>query len=253
MPLSRLPVNISALGLLYEVGPTLPPLRRAGVPSGNPMDRQAEQLVRCAAQSESVYEVFGRVVVQASEPVRLVKIEQEGHLRIAVLASGETHTLAPRQRRAAYFAVTRADLRPLLFRVPGERHSIRVIPLDPQQPPTELFQRTFSVSAQSSRQGVRLNEAISPLPEYRRSRPTAPGVLQITSGGEVIAIGPDGPTLGGYGIAGMIADADLDAFFMLQTGTQVRFTSVSVDEAHETALQRTAEIAGFCQEIVRVI
>ncbi len=66
-------------------------------------------------------------------------------------------------------------------------------------------------------------------------------------------IGPDGPTIGGYGIAGTIADADLDRFFMLPSGARVDFAEVTLEQALGLKQVSERRIAALCEEFGRVI
>jgi len=62
-------------------------------------------------------------------------------------------------------------------------------------------------------------------------------VIQLPPGGEPIVLMADGPTIGGYLIAGAVISADLGALAQLAPGEAVRFKAVSVIEA-QSALRR---------------
>ena len=65
------------------------------------------------------------------------------------------------------------------------------------------------------------------------SRPTAVGTIQVTPSGMPILLGPDGPTIGGYPQAAVVARVDLDRLGQLPPGAEVRFEAVSLEEARE--------------------
>lgn len=217
------------------------------------MDRGTERLLRVAEPASSVFEVFGQAKLRANCPLWVVKSESNGVVEVLAMQEGETALISPRDKRAALLIVLLAEIRPVKFRFDIDSGPIRVIPLDPADPPSDLWRGPFTISPKGSRQGVRLAETIRPMTEFRRSRPTAPGVIQITPGGEAIIIGPDGPTIGGYGIAGTIADADLDRFFMLPPGARVEFAEVTLDQALELKRAHEHRIAALCEEFGRVV
>lgn len=87
----------------------------------------------------------------------------------------------------------------------------------------------FRVSPQSSRIGVRLQGA-SAHSESPPSRPTCPGLVQWTPGGELIIVGPDGPTLGGYPAIGFVPETAMGRVAQLVPGQEIRFETVEFDE-----------------------
>jgi antagonist of KipI len=89
------------------------------------------------------------------------------------------------------------------------------------------FDRDFLVSPQSSRVGVRL-EGLSPLrvPEDL-SEPCDVGTVQLTPGGQLLVLGPDGPTVGGYPKIGYIPRSQIWKLAQLRPGETVRLTPKS--------------------------
>jgi len=251
--LPPLPFEISSVGLVVEHGPVLPPLRRFGVPVGQAMDRTTARLLRVPEPDAAVQEVFGQAKLRADRPLWVVKSELPGLVEVLALREEETVAISPKDKRAAYFVVTRTEIRPVRFRFDLESGPIRVVPLEPADPPRDMWHSRFAISPKGSRQGIRLTETVRPRAEFRRSLPTTPGTIQVTPSGEVIVIGPDGPTIGGYGIAGIIADADLDRFFMLPPGATVEFAEVSIEQALVLKGAHEHRIEALCEEFGRAI
>lgn len=92
----------------------------------------------------------------------------------------------------------------------------------------------WRVSPNSDRVGLRLHAtALSaadwPGTQPRATPPRGPtpmfrGVIQMPPSGELIIMGPDAPTTGGYPIIGVVDDADLDCLAQLRPGRSVRFS-----------------------------
>lgn len=89
------------------------------------------------------------------------------------------------------------------------------------------------VSPRSDRVGVRLECCASraePAP-LAHSRGVIQGTIQMPSSSELVILGPDGPTTGGYPTVGTVIAADLPAVGQLAPGQWVRFEKVSIEEA----------------------
>src|SRR3990170_4486972 len=89
------------------------------------------------------------------------------------------------------------------------------------------------VSTESDRVGVRLSgPAITAAPEAADlvSRGVVPGTMQLPPGGPIILLA-DGPTVGGYPVAGVVARADLPRVAQARPGAELRFVTASVAEA----------------------
>lgn len=88
-----------------------------------------------------------------------------------------------------------------------------------------LTTTTFTVQAESNRQGIRF--AGSGRPEYSLpellSSPVLPGTVQLTPSGPIL-LGPDAQTIGGYPRVLLVADPDDFALtFQVPVGDKVRF------------------------------
>lgn len=107
------------------------------------------------------------------------------------------------------------------------------------QCPTGLLQ----VSNKADRVGVRLERSVP-----ARAIDTGPsmgvlhGTVQAPSTGELVILGPDGPTTGGYATVGTIIAADLPAVGQLCPGQWVRLEAVGREEALACLRQRTEAV-----------
>jgi allophanate hydrolase subunit 2 len=101
---------------------------------------------------------------------------------------------------------------------------------------------SFTVSTRSDRVGVRLEERLFPHSIELTSEPNGFGAIQATPAGELVIIGPDGPTIGGYPKIGYVISADLDVVGQLRPGQKVRFSLVSQEEASDARRKRDADL-----------
>lgn len=96
------------------------------------------------------------------------------------------------------------------------------------------------VSPKSDRVGVRLDRTgamLEPQP-LTHSRGVLHGTIQMPSANELVILGPDGPTTGGYPTVGTVIAADLPAVGQLCPGQWVRLEPVTRKEALSRLLMR---------------
>jgi antagonist of KipI len=105
----------------------------------------------------------------------------------------------------------------------------------------------FAVSPDSDRMGVRLDG-----PELRRdndvdliSEAVAPGTIQVPSSGKPILLLGDCQTIGGYPKIAHVITVDLGIAAQLRAGDHVRFSEVSLADAHRLSLERESELKRF--------
>jgi antagonist of KipI len=98
-----------------------------------------------------------------------------------------------------------------------------------------LLSSSFRVSAASDRTGYRLDGPSLAGAGWgtRPSAPVRPGVVQLTEGGTLIVLMPDGPTVGGYAAAAIVPSPDLAVLAQRCPGETVRFSEATVREAEE--------------------
>jgi antagonist of KipI len=105
----------------------------------------------------------------------------------------------------------------------------------------------FEVSPDSDRMGVRLDG-----PELRRdndvdliSEAVAPGTIQVPSSGKPILLLGDCQTIGGYPKIAHVITVDLGIAAQLRAADHVRFSEVSLGDAHRLLLERESELKRF--------
>jgi len=81
----------------------------------------------------------------------------------------------------------------------------------------------FTVSAHSDRRGLRLTGGPTKTnsPAHHPSQPTRFGAVQLLPNGDLLVLGPDGPTTGGYPIVAVVVDEDLPHLGQLVPGSAV--------------------------------
>jgi antagonist of KipI len=112
-----------------------------------------------------------------------------------------------------------------------------------------LTREAFAVSPDSDRMGVRLDG-----PELKRqdkadliSEPVAPGTIQVPPSPDLsgILLLGDCQTIGGYPKIAHVITVDLGVAAQLRAGDHVRFSEVSLADAHRLLLEREREFERF--------
>ena len=105
----------------------------------------------------------------------------------------------------------------------------------------------FSVSPDSDRMGVRLDG-----PELKRedetdliSEAVAPGTIQVPPSGKPILLLGDCQTIGGYPKIAHVITVDLGVAAQLRAGDRVRFSEVSLEDAHRLLMERERDLERF--------
>lgn len=105
----------------------------------------------------------------------------------------------------------------------------------------------FAVSPDSDRMGVRFDG-----PELKRqnnidliSEAVAPGTVQVPASGKPILLLGDCQTIGGYPKIAHVITVDLGIAAQLRAADIVRFSEVSLAEAHRLLLERESELERF--------
>jgi antagonist of KipI len=105
----------------------------------------------------------------------------------------------------------------------------------------------FTVSADSDRMGVRFDG-----PELKRedetdlvSEAVAPGTIQVPPSGKPILLLGDCQTIGGYPKIAHVVTVDLSVAAQLRAGDSVRFSEVSLQDAHRLLLERERDLERF--------
>ncbi len=105
----------------------------------------------------------------------------------------------------------------------------------------------FAVLSDSDRMGVRLDG-----PELKPddnldliSEAVAPGTIQVPPSGKPILLLGDCQTIGGYPKIAHVITVDLGIAAQLRAGDQIRFSEVSLADAHHLLLERERELERF--------
>jgi antagonist of KipI len=110
-----------------------------------------------------------------------------------------------------------------------------------------LTSEEFTVSPDSDRMGLRFDS-----PELKRqdnvdltSEAVAPGTIQVPPSGKPILLLGDCQTIGGYPKIAHVITVDLGIAAQLRAGDHVRFSEVSLSDAHRLLLERERELERF--------
>jgi antagonist of KipI len=110
-----------------------------------------------------------------------------------------------------------------------------------------LTNEAFTVSPDSDRMGARFDS-----PELKGeddvdliSEAVAPGTIQVPPSGKPILLLGDCQTIGGYPKIAHVITADLPIAAQLRAGDHVRFSEVSLSDAHRLLLERERELERF--------
>ena len=155
----------------------------------------------------------------------------------AVLAAGDTLPLGP-ARRGPEQAGRRLsfDYTDAVAAIAGP-HLDRFAPADVER----FFSTTFTASAQSDRQGLRLEGAgVAPREGEMLSCGVVSGAVQVPSGGQPIVLLADHGTTGGYPIVATVIGADLGQVAQRAPGEPVRFYRVERERALRLGRERAA-------------
>jgi antagonist of KipI len=77
------------------------------------------------------------------------------------------------------------------------------------------------------------------------SEAVAPGTIQVPPSGQAILLLGDCQTIGGYPKIAQVITVDLGIAAQLRAGDVVRFSEISLAEAHRLLLQRERELERF--------
>lgn len=97
-----------------------------------------------------------------------------------------------------------------------------------------LFHKDFLVNQSSNRMGLRLQGPSFPsLNHEMLSEPVCPGTIQVARDGQLLVLGIDGQTIGGYPRIAQVIRADLDILGQLRPGTILSFNLVTEADAEK--------------------
>ena len=100
-----------------------------------------------------------------------------------------------------------------------------------QEEHKKLAESKYTVSLQSNRMGVLFSGPAISAPHIRRSAPALPGTIQIQASGCPMALGPEGPTTGGYPQIAVLTKASWTQLAQTRPGGSVRFEWTDIESA----------------------
>lgn len=233
-------VTVASIGLATVQDGGRPGRMHEGVPPGgalSPEHLAAANLALGNAPDAPAVEHFGRLIVSCEE--RLVAATPDELVELCA----EPRALEPR-RRAGYLAVPGGfEMRGRLRRgdalrvrggggsprppaPPASEGPLRVIPGPDAGDLDALLAAELTVSPVGDRVGVRLVGPPVAATPLESSAPMVRGAIQVTPSGELVVLGPDHPTTGGYPVIAVVASADVGRLFMSRPGERLRFVVV---------------------------
>lgn len=247
-------------GQAVPVGAPILGKRRFGVPPGGAFDRESYALLGTLLGAEGALEIAGSAELE---------MEEDG--TFALVGAPVAATLGGEARPAnAAWPVRRGQVVGLQATREGARVYVAAVSQTlPSRrlalPPTSLTRRPirvlagpdrvvlpptgWTVSPSSDRLGLRMTgDGVAHAVELP-SRPTAVGTIQVTPSGMPIVLGPDGPTIGGYPQAAVVARVDLDRLGQLRPGAAVEFEEIGRDEARRLWAEHEADLARRLAEL----
>lgn len=236
-------------GVVELRGRPSPPLRRFGVPPGGAFDTEALAIANSLvgnAVDETAWELgmaHATFRPACDGVIGIAGAEVSGALEcggvMSIQGGKVVRVPAPRQGARVYVAFRPAKVQnerrlalDELTEGVANRSALRVI----AGPQAHLFDLSalslpFAASQTGNRVGIRLEPGIEAHSVELTSEPQCVGAIQVSNDGTLIAIGPDGPTIGGYPKIAVVASCDIPRLAQLAPGDPVRFEVVTVEEA----------------------
>ncbi|AIE85451.1 hypothetical protein [Fimbriimonas ginsengisoli] len=260
---------VQVYGVASRVGLPITGLRRFGVPPGGAFDRESARLANALVGNPAgtlVWELGmanalfratsgGMVaVVGAPAPVTIDGRAAPAESTFPVRAGSELHIGPPAEGARVYVAhrsgLTRGPRRLATGLESLSAGPIRVV-AGPQADAVNWrsFASDLKVGMASDRVGIRIEGQTPPHDIEAPSEPACVGAIQISGGGGLLVLGPDGPTIGGYPKIAVVIDADVDRLGQLRPGSRVEFLEVSLDEARTLRQEREARLTRQCAEL----
>lgn len=162
------------------------------------------------------------------------------------LRAGDRLTLAAAAHPFAHIEIARWWIDPAPDLSFGDEQAVHVLPgHDETVPATALLHRRWRVSAQSDRQGLRLEGAPLQLADARDrvSEPVVPGTVQLPPDGTPIVLLAEAQTVGGYPRIGHVASADLPRLAQCRPGDGLRFMPIDPADARARWRAQAARLA----------
>jgi len=103
------------------------------------------------------------------------------------------------------------------------------------------------VDQSSNRMGIRLSGGPLAVPKGEMlSEPVCPGTIQVAKDGNLLLLGVEGQTIGGYPRIAQVIRSDLHKMGQLRPGQKVSFEYVSLEQAEILWNRLQSELGSFC-------
>ena len=254
-----------------------PRRRRFGVPVGGAFDQELWKLANAvvgnrAFQSalEIAFSGFNATVIEDCRIAILgAPFQVDDKLVLGCLAhvqSGQYLSVGTPYGARAYFSASggwssfegsRLSSNPFLGNLfvahsvatPERYKTIRVVPFGSSD---RLDGHSFTVSTRLDRVGIRLKGTKVEASTNEVSEPTCFGAIQATGDGQLIILGPDGPTVGGYSTQAVICSADLDLVAQVKPGDKIEFETIDLEEARQAGVAKRASLAKRVEDLLEI-
>ncbi|MBX3096660.1 MAG: hypothetical protein KF812_07345 [Fimbriimonadaceae bacterium] len=241
--------------------------RSEGFPPGGLYDHETARILQAWWEVDGpVWELRGGTVeFEATQPIALgwAGASTTHQVDRMILDTGERLKLAPRRPGATLAIVsgkrwlaqsgtkvaegdpvlggglTRLPPEGTLALLPGA-NDLRVRYLPRQGIPR--IEGDWAVSIRADRIGIMLTGEQQFYQSHGRSIPTNFGAIQNPGDGQLIVVGPDGPTVGGYPVVGAVIRADRPKIARWAPGDTVSFLPVTMDEAEQAWTQAQRQL-----------
>jgi biotin-dependent carboxylase-like uncharacterized protein len=106
-----------------------------------------------------------------------------------------------------------------------------------------LAAAAWTVGRASDRMGIRLDGPALPAGREILSHPVLPGSIQVPGDGLPVVLLVDGPTIGGYPVAGVVSRAELPRLGQLRPGDRLRLAPQDAGEARASWREQQRQLA----------
>ena len=114
----------------------------------------------------------------------------------------------------------------------------------------EMVGRTWTLSPRCDRAGLRLEgEPLDTGEIDLVSLPMLPGAVQVPPNGLPIVLMPDAPTVGGYPVPAVVAEADRPRTGQLRPGDTIRFDWIDLAEGRRRAREQVERLAAIAASL----
>lgn len=227
--------------------------REFGVPCGGPIDPDSAWLARAMlglSEAAELLEIWvGSTTLEFKQPMTVAMVGAvaavTGDLQLLETNCTLTEVTKveisfPTHGAAVYVAWTKSGSATKIGHPATIQLSptLRILPSPDGLSQCSLCNQVWTVSPVSNRKGIRLFGDTLAGMEQSRSEPAVHGLIQLPPNGEPIIIGPDGPTIGGYGKLGVVCEADLGVLGQIRPGESLRFQSITYQDALRLKVER---------------